>query len=71
MVRFHEDAYWLNNLSLFALNIERHWGQKKQKYGGNQAPSVTIYIFGVLNNVFLITGCPKNGQNLNYFWDTL
>ena len=34
-------------------------------YGGNQAPSVTIYIFGVLKNIFFITGCPKNGLNFD------
>ena len=30
MVRFHEDAYWLKNLSLFALNVECHWSQKNK-----------------------------------------
>ena len=39
-----------------------------QKYGENQAPSVTIYIFGVSKNIFSITGCPKNGLNFDLFF---
>ena len=36
---------------------------EEQNYGGNWALSVTIYIFGVLESNFFITGCPKKGWN--------
>ena len=41
---------------------------EEQKYGGNQTPSVTIFIFGVLENKFFLTGCPKKGLKFSLFW---
>ena len=38
MVKFHEDAYWLNNLSLFAFNIEGHWSQINKIMRENRPP---------------------------------
>ena len=49
----------------------QYWASRRpeeQNYGGNQTPSVTIYIFGVLENIFFITGCPKNGLNFYLFF---
>ena len=57
MVKCHEDAYWLNNLSHFAFNIE-----------GYCAPSVIIYIFGVFITILFITQCPKNCPNFDRFF---
>ena len=41
---------------------------EEQKYGGNQTPSVTIYIFGVSKNIFFFTWCPKNCLNFDFFF---
>ena len=65
MVKCHEDAYWLNNLSLFALDIEGYWEQKKQSYEGKQAASVIIFIAGVFKSILFITGCPKKGPTFD------
>ena len=84
MVRFHEDAYWLNNLSLFALNIERHWGQKNKSMVEIRPPvllSISLEywkIFFSLQDVpkmvwimtFNFRKWRKKGQNLDHFWDT-
>ena len=35
MVKKDEDAYWLKNLSLFAIHCEYQRGPNKQKYGEN------------------------------------
>ena len=78
--------FFLLKLALFALNSERHWGRRpKVWWKSGSKCSVTIYIFGVLKNIFFITGCPKmvwiltfnfrkwrkKGQHLDHFWDTL
>ena len=33
MVKSHEDAYWLDNLSLFTVNSGHYREPKKQNYG--------------------------------------
>ena len=32
MFKFHEDAYWPENLSLFTISCEHYWGPKKQNH---------------------------------------
>ena len=38
MVKFHEDAYWLHNLSLFAFNIRGPWDQINKIMRENRRP---------------------------------
>ena len=39
----------------------------KLRYGGQYAPNVIMYIFGVFKNLSFITGCPKKGSNFDHF----
>ena len=41
MVKFHEDAYWLNNLSLFAFNIWGPWDQINKIMSKNRRPMLS------------------------------
>ena len=54
MVKFHEDAYWLNNLSLFAFNSEGLWSQINRIMRENRPPvlsSISLEYLEILSSL--------------------
>ena len=62
MVKFHEDAYWPDNLSLFTISCEHYWGHKKTKLWGNLASIVLSHV----GTVLCFAGCPKKLKNMMF-----
>ena len=65
MVKCHEDAYWLHNLSLFALDIEGPWGQINKIMRKNRSP---VFLSISLDYTKIKwSKCPKNCSNFDFF----
>ena len=63
MVKCHEDAYWPNNLSLFALDIEGYWEQINKVMKENRPlvlSSLSLEYYKIFHS-----GCPKKGPNFD------
>ena len=67
MVKCHEDAYWPNNLSLFALDIKGYWGQKIKVMKENRPPVLSSLSLEYLEISYSLQGVPKMVQILTYF----
>ena len=59
MVKFHEDAYWLNNLSLFAFNIWGPWDQINKIMRENRRPVLLAISLEYLRIFCLLQGVQK------------
>jgi len=71
MVKFHEDAYWLNNLSLFALNIEGHWSQINRIMRENRPPVSSSIYLEYLEILCSLQGVLKMVQITTFFSECL
>ena len=67
MVRFHEDAYLQNNLSLFSPYIEHHWGQKNKSMVEIRSPVLLSISLEYWKIFFSLQGVPKMVLILTFF----
>ena len=66
MVKNDEDAYWLNNLSLFTIDCEHYWGPRKQKYGGKWHPWFIPMSGQYLRRFFVLWGIQEICEKWHY-----
>ena len=59
MVKFYEDAYWPDNLSLFTISCEHYWGPKNKIMRKSGIHSSVPCRDSTLNDSGF-AGCPKN-----------
>ena len=71
MVKFHEDAYWLNNLSLFAFNSEGHWSQINRNMSKNRPPVLSSISLEYLKMLCSLQGVLKMVQIPTFFPECL
>ena len=71
MVKFHEDAYWLNNLSLFAFNSEGHWNQINIIMRENRPPVLSSISLEYLEILCSLQGVLKMVQIPTFFPECL
>ena len=71
MVKFHEDAYWLNNLALFAFNSEGHWSQINRIMRENRPPVLSSISLEYLEILCSLQGVLKMVQIPTFFPECL
>ena len=71
MVKCHEDAYLLNNLSLFAFHIKGHWAQINKCMEDNKPPVLSSVSLEYQKIFCLLQGVPKLVQILTFFLQCL
>ena len=71
MVKFHMDAYWLDNLSLFAFNIEGHWSQINRIMRENRPPVLSSISLEYLEILCSLQGVLKMVQIPTFFPEVL
>ena len=64
MVKNEEDAYWLKNLSIFAIHYEYLRGPNKQKYGVNWLPLFLPMPGQYFKTLFVSEGVQKNCKKM-------
>jgi len=62
MFKFHEDAYWHNNLSLFAFNIEGTWDKINKIMREKRHPVLLSISLEYLDIFCSLQGVPKKVQ---------
>ena len=67
MVKFHEDAYWPKNLSLFAIKCEHYWGPKNKIMRKSGIRSTVPYWDSALEQFLFYRVSVKNAKS-DVFW---